>query len=249
MLATCSPTAARAARAPVNPYTIELVEGVVDHQRADRRAARRRTPRAGRSSGCRPSTATSCGSAVFELLCADDVPDAVVDRRGGGAGGELSTDDSPAFVNGLLGPGALGPALPHPGLTPRAEPLPGRVVRWWRPRPRRATDGSARQWLPAPGQSLRSRADRYPVRSNALVLELAYSIGSNPMARKRLWGSNPTGGTHRSRGRQRLDGPGRGPRLTARDRAAIHSGPAVAAVHSHGRLRRPCVPPRTTMRP
>ena len=39
-----------------------------------RRGASRRTPRAGRSTGCRPWTATSCGMATFEVLFVDEVP-------------------------------------------------------------------------------------------------------------------------------------------------------------------------------
>ena len=40
---------------------------------------------------------------VFELLYADDVPDAGGRHRGGRLVRDLSTDDSPAFVNGVLG--------------------------------------------------------------------------------------------------------------------------------------------------
>jgi N utilization substance protein B len=41
--------------------------------------------------------------AVFELLWADDVPDAVVIDEAVQLAKGLSTDDSPAFVNGVLG--------------------------------------------------------------------------------------------------------------------------------------------------
>ena len=41
--------------------------------------------------------------AVFELLWADDVPDAVVIDEAVELAKTLSTDDSPAFVNGVLG--------------------------------------------------------------------------------------------------------------------------------------------------
>ncbi|MGZ6338833.1 MAG: transcription antitermination factor NusB, partial [Candidatus Limnocylindrales bacterium] len=41
--------------------------------------------------------------AVFELLYADDVPDSVVVDEAVELAKQLSTDDSPAFVNGLLG--------------------------------------------------------------------------------------------------------------------------------------------------
>jgi N utilization substance protein B len=40
--------------------------------------------------------------AVFELLYVDDVPDGVVIDEAVGLARELSTDESPAFVNGLL---------------------------------------------------------------------------------------------------------------------------------------------------
>jgi transcription antitermination protein NusB len=40
---------------------------------------------------------------LYELLWADDVPDAVVVSEAVALAGELSTDDSSSFVNGLLG--------------------------------------------------------------------------------------------------------------------------------------------------
>ena len=40
---------------------------------------------------------------VFELLWADDVPDAVAVDEAVALVRELSTDDSPGFVNGVLG--------------------------------------------------------------------------------------------------------------------------------------------------
>jgi N utilization substance protein B len=41
--------------------------------------------------------------AVFELLWVDDVPDAVVIDEAVELAKSLSTDDSPAYVNGVLG--------------------------------------------------------------------------------------------------------------------------------------------------
>ena len=41
--------------------------------------------------------------ATFELLWADDVPDAVVIDEAVELARSLSTDDSPSFVNGVLG--------------------------------------------------------------------------------------------------------------------------------------------------
>ena len=40
---------------------------------------------------------------VYELLWADDVPDPVAIDEAVGLAKELSTDDSPRFVNGVLG--------------------------------------------------------------------------------------------------------------------------------------------------
>jgi N utilization substance protein B len=87
---------------PSNPYTVLLVHGVVDHQaRIDELLteysqgwALNRMPAVDR-------TALRIG--VFELLWADDVPDAVAVDEAVSLVRELSTDDSPAFVNGVLG--------------------------------------------------------------------------------------------------------------------------------------------------
>ena len=40
---------------------------------------------------------------VLEMLWNDDIPDAVAISEAVTLAGELSTDDSPSFVNGLLG--------------------------------------------------------------------------------------------------------------------------------------------------
>jgi transcription antitermination protein NusB len=87
---------------PSNPYTTLLVRGVADHQaRIDELLtsysqgwALNRMPAVDR-------TALRIG--VFELLWADDVPDAVAVDEAVSLVRELSTDDSPAFVNGVLG--------------------------------------------------------------------------------------------------------------------------------------------------
>ena len=71
--------------------------------RAHRRAARAPTPRTGRSSGCRRSTAPSLRIGAYELLWCDDVPDAVAVSEAVELVGSLSTDESPGFVNGMLG--------------------------------------------------------------------------------------------------------------------------------------------------
>ena len=51
--------------------------------------------------------------AVFELLWADDVPDAVVIDEAVELAKSLSTDDSPAYVNGVLG-GIVRAEIPTP---------------------------------------------------------------------------------------------------------------------------------------
>jgi N utilization substance protein B len=53
--------------------------------------------------------------AVFELLWADDVPDAVVIDEAVELAKALSTDDSPSYVNGVLG-AILAAEVPTPGL-------------------------------------------------------------------------------------------------------------------------------------
>jgi transcription antitermination protein NusB len=91
-----------AGEGPSNPYTGFLVRGVVDHQaRIDELLtgysqgwALNRMPAVDRS-------ALRIG--VFELLWADDVPDAVAVDEAVSLVRELSTDDSPGFVNGVLG--------------------------------------------------------------------------------------------------------------------------------------------------
>jgi N utilization substance protein B len=51
---------------------------------------------------------------VFELLYADDVPDAVAVSEAMALVRDLSTDESPSFVNGLLGRlMELKPTLPR----------------------------------------------------------------------------------------------------------------------------------------
>jgi transcription antitermination protein NusB len=87
---------------PVRDYTTVLVEGVVSHQaeidaRISAAAARgwslARMPRVDR---------TALRIAVFEIDHLD-VPDAVAVAEAVALVAELSTDESPAFVNGVLG--------------------------------------------------------------------------------------------------------------------------------------------------
>src|SRR4051812_18951360 len=87
---------------PVNDYTVRLVEGVVEHaaridELIDRHAR-------GWSIDRLPDVDRAIlRMAVFELLWLEDVPDAVVIDEAVELAKVLSTDDSPAYVNGVLG--------------------------------------------------------------------------------------------------------------------------------------------------
>ncbi|WP_448623699.1 transcription antitermination factor NusB [Geodermatophilus sp. URMC 64] len=91
-----------AGQPPVNDYTVRLVEGVAGHapdidRLIDEHASGwslERLPDVDRA---------ILRMAVFELLWADDVPDPVVIDEAVELAKTLSTDDSPAFVNGVLG--------------------------------------------------------------------------------------------------------------------------------------------------
>lgn len=90
-----------AASPPVHGYADELVRGVTAHRREiDRLLAEHaegwtldRMPAVDRN---------ILRIGAFELLWQDDVPDAVAINEGVQLARELSTDSSPAFVNGLL---------------------------------------------------------------------------------------------------------------------------------------------------
>lgn len=87
---------------PTNPYTETLVRGVCEHRvRIDELLAQYaegwtldRMPAVDR-------TALRIGA--YELLYADDVPHVVAVSEAVALVHNLSTDDSPAFVNGVLG--------------------------------------------------------------------------------------------------------------------------------------------------
>jgi N utilization substance protein B len=87
---------------PVPEHTVRLVEGVAEHTgRIDVLIEQHasgwtleRLPDVDRA---------ILRMAVFELLWADDVPDAVVIDEAVELAKALSTDDSPAYVNGVLG--------------------------------------------------------------------------------------------------------------------------------------------------
>lgn len=86
---------------PVAAYTAELVEGVVAHrERIDELISTyavdwtlERMP---------PVDRTVLRIGIYELLWRDDVPDAVVIDEAVELAKTLSTEESPAFVNGLL---------------------------------------------------------------------------------------------------------------------------------------------------
>ena len=86
---------------PVNDYAVSLVEGVVLHrERLDEIIAENakdwtldRMPAVDRN---------LLRIGAYEILYVEDVPDAVAVSEAVGLAGDLSTDESPAFVNGLL---------------------------------------------------------------------------------------------------------------------------------------------------
>lgn len=91
-----------AGEGPTNPYTETLVRGVVEHQaRIDELLS---TYATGWSLERMPAVDRNVlRLGVFELLYADDVPDAVAVTEAMALVQDLSTDDSPTFVNGVLG--------------------------------------------------------------------------------------------------------------------------------------------------
>ena len=91
-----------AADPPVSEFTVELVEGVVAHQeRIDELLS---TYAQGWSLDRMPAVDRAVlRLGTFELLWRDDVPDPVVVDQAVELARSLSTDESPAYVNGLLG--------------------------------------------------------------------------------------------------------------------------------------------------
>jgi N utilization substance protein B len=86
---------------PVPDYTVALVEGVVAQgERIDELLT---TYSQGWSLDRMPAVDRAVlRLGTFELIWRDDVPDAVVISEAVGLARQLSTDESPAFVNGLL---------------------------------------------------------------------------------------------------------------------------------------------------
>jgi N utilization substance protein B len=90
------------ANPPVPEHTIRLVEGVAEH--AARIDALIGAHASNWSLDRLPDVDRAIlRMAVFELLWADDVPDLVVIDEAVELAKALSTDDSPAYVNGVLG--------------------------------------------------------------------------------------------------------------------------------------------------
>ena len=100
------------ANPPVPEHTVRLVEGVAEHaaridELIDTHASNwslDRLPDVDRA---------ILRMATFELLWADDVPDVVVIDEAVELAKALSTDDSPAYVNGVLG-AILAAEVPTP---------------------------------------------------------------------------------------------------------------------------------------
>jgi N utilization substance protein B len=86
---------------PVAEYTVEIVEGVLAHrERIDELLA---TYAQGWTVDRMPGVDRALlRLAAWELLYNDDVPDAVAIDEAVELAHDLSTDESPAFVNGLL---------------------------------------------------------------------------------------------------------------------------------------------------
>ncbi len=87
---------------PVNDYTVELVHGVTEHRaRLDEVIA---SYAKGWTLDRMPAVDRNVlRLATFEVLYVDDVPDAVAVSEALKLVRDLSTDDSPTFVNGVLG--------------------------------------------------------------------------------------------------------------------------------------------------
>jgi transcription antitermination protein NusB len=86
---------------PVGEYTVEIVEGVAAHrERIDELIAARSV---GWTLDRMPAVDRNIlRLAVYELLWADGTPDGVVLSEAVGLARDLSTDESAAFVNGML---------------------------------------------------------------------------------------------------------------------------------------------------
>ena len=87
---------------PANAYTCDLVRGVADHQpRIDEVLAEYSEGWALDRMPAVDRNVLRLG--VYELLYVDEVPDAVAVSEAMALARDLSTDESPQFVNGILG--------------------------------------------------------------------------------------------------------------------------------------------------
>jgi transcription antitermination protein NusB len=91
-----------AADPPVNEYTVRLIRGIAEQQaRIDELLA---TYAQGWSLDRMPAVdRNALRIGVYEILYVDEVPDAVAVSEAMGLVRDLSTDESPGFVNGILG--------------------------------------------------------------------------------------------------------------------------------------------------
>jgi N utilization substance protein B len=90
------------AEPPVNDYTVSLVHGVAEHQaRIDELLT---TYAQGWTLDRMPIVdRNALRLGIYEVLYVDDVPDAVAVSEAMNLVRDLSTDESPTFVNGVLG--------------------------------------------------------------------------------------------------------------------------------------------------
>lgn len=92
----------RASQDEINDYVAVLINGVVEHQSVIDETIE--TYSEGWPLSRMPAVDRAIARvAVFELLYSEEVPDAVVIDEAVTLASQLSTDDSPAFLNGLLG--------------------------------------------------------------------------------------------------------------------------------------------------
>ena len=102
LLLLCDRLASPATEAPLSQYTVSLVEGVVEHQ-ADIDDVIT-TYAHGWSLERMPAVDRAIlRLGAFEVLYSTDVPGPVAISEAVSLAKDLSTDDSPTFVNGLLG--------------------------------------------------------------------------------------------------------------------------------------------------
>jgi len=108
---------------PISDYTIELIEGITEHRAAIDQLLREYSE--GWTLDRMPGVDRGIlRIGLYELLWRDDVPDAVAIDEAVELAKLLSTDESPKFVNGILGR-VLRDQLPAGGTAPRPAAEPG----------------------------------------------------------------------------------------------------------------------------